>query len=151
MLVNVELYADPTKPTEPYKVTVDVPSTNRVMCRTHRGSDFSALPERDGGTLVIRLYPEPTVGPPSTKPTISSVSPSTIVQSQANVPIIITGTNFVAGCTAYVNGTYKASTVDSPTQMTITAYNNDGPGTKNVMVMNGTGEQSNTMPITVTP
>lgn len=77
-------------------------------------------------------------------PTISSVSPSNVVQGTTNQDLIVTGTNFEAGAKATFTGsgiTVNSTTVNSSTQLTvnISVTSNAATGQRTITVTNLSG------------
>ena len=74
------------------------------------------------------------------KPTITGLSPNNEVANThtANYPVTVTGTNFVSGCTATLNGVARAVTYVSSTQVTVTFLkgDDDAAGSYPVVVTN---------------
>jgi hypothetical protein len=87
-------------------------------------------------------------------PTVSAISPSTLVAGSPAQTLTVIGTNFLATSTVTFNGTTVAGTVVSPTQLTIplTAANLTTAGSFPVVVTNGTpgGGSSAAVSLTVT-
>jgi hypothetical protein len=92
-----------------------------------------------------------TIVPPA--PTLTSVSPSTLTAGGPAVAITITGTNFLRGATAYLNGSALVTTFVSATQVTaqVTADLIAQPGPTQITVANVSGPQSQPLALTVAP
>jgi hypothetical protein len=119
-----------------------------------------------GPVLVLVSTPAPDGGvaessfavflPP---PTISSITPSTLVAGSPGFTLTINGTNFVNGSTVNFNGVSRAVTFVSPTQITTSVLPADvvSPGIINVFVANplgasgSAGATSTSAPLTVLP
>lgn len=78
--------------------------------------------------------------PPSSAPTVTSLTPATGPQAGGGTPVVIAGTNFT-GATAVLFGTVPATsfTVDSSTQITATAPPAASSGPVSVTVTNPSG------------
>jgi hypothetical protein len=87
-----------------------------------------------GGTLSVSVAP--TV--PNAIPAITSLSPLTATAGSANLALTVTGSGFVSGATVLWNGSTRATTFVSATQLTATILAADltAVGTADVTVFN---------------
>lgn len=91
---------------------------------------------------------------PTLPPTITSLYPSSMPAGGPSFTLTINGTNFVNGSVVTWNGTNRATTYMSVTQLTATILVGDiaSPGTANVAVTNpGSGGTSNLVSFVVRP
>jgi uncharacterized repeat protein (TIGR03803 family) len=84
-------------------------------------------------------------------PTITSISPASIIAGGAGFTLTVNGTNFVSGSTVSFNGSAQATTLVGVTQLTalIPAADIAVAGTFHVTVTNPAGETSNAVSFTV--
>jgi hypothetical protein len=116
-------------------------------------SIFVANPAPGGGestSLSFDVYEPP--------PTISSLSPSSVVAGGPGFTLTVNGSNFVNGATVNYNGTAQSTTFVSSTQLTIAISASDiaSQGTVNISVTdpaaNGSpGGTTSTLPLTILP
>jgi len=96
-----------------------------------------------------------TVTVPPAVPTLSSISPTSVAAGGASFPLTATGTNFVAGSVVQVNGSPRATTLGSATQLTATILAADiataGPLSLTVFTPAPGGGTSLAKTLTVTP
>ena len=95
-----------------------------------------------------------TVTPVATAaPTLTGLSPSTVVAGAGATAVTLTGTNFLPTSVATVNGTTVATTYVSPTQVTavVPATALAVPGTVGVTIVTPNTTTPAALPLTVTP
>ncbi len=87
-----------------------------------------------GGTMTVSVAPTN----PNNIPTIASMSPMSATTGSANVVLTVTGGGFVSGATVLWNGSTRATTLVSATQLTATILAADLAvvGTADVAVFN---------------
>ena len=116
-------------------------------------SAFVANPAPGGGDSTFIFFN--VYGPP---PTISSLSPSTLVAGGSAFTLTVNGSNFVNGANVNFNGTARTTAFVSATQLTtaISAGDIANQGTINISVTNPAGGGSlggttSSLPLTVLP
>ncbi|HEX4950597.1 MAG TPA: IPT/TIG domain-containing protein [Blastocatellia bacterium] len=134
------------------------PSPTRFISRTQLIVDYAAAdiacsglvrvtvvsPAPGGGTSVVQTF--------SIAPTVTSISPTMAFVGGNSLTLTVNGTGFCEGARIRVNGTPRASTVVSPTQITttITAADLANPATLQISVLSGDNQVvSNSLPFTV--
>ena len=87
-----------------------------------------------GGTMTVSVAPTN----PNSIPTITSMSPISATAGSANMALTVTGGGFVSGATVLWNGSTRATTLVSATQLTATILVADlaAAGTADVAVFN---------------
>ena len=86
-------------------------------------------------------------------PTLTSLSPSTVVAGGPNFPLTVTGSNFVSGSVVQWNGAARTPTTflnANQLTATITAQDIAAQGTASVTVQNPGGATSSALPFTIT-
>ena len=75
---------------------------------------------------------------PGTLPTITSLTPSTLVHGSPSFTLVVTGTGFQSGCMVRWGGAYRSTLFSSATSIsaTITASDIASAGTVTVTVLN---------------
>ena len=116
-----------------------------------QASVFVANPTPGGGDSTQIIFT--VFGPP---PTISLLSPSSVVVGGAAFTLTVSGLNFVSGSLVYFNGTPRTTTFVSTTQLTIAISASEIAiqGTINISVTNPPGDAGNTSansPLAVLP
>ncbi|GAB2864154.1 hypothetical protein GCM10027044_26030 [Hymenobacter ruber] len=110
-----------------------------------------ANPTPGGGTTAATTF---TVSPVTSNPvpTISSLSPNSATAGAASQTLTVNGTNFISTSVVNFNGTARATTVVSGTQLTIqlTAADQATAGAYNVTVTNPAPGGGTTAPATFT-
>ena len=96
------------------------------------------------------------LGPPSANnpvPTITSIAPSSTTAGGPQMTLTVNGSNFVAGSTMRWNGSNRATTFVSATQLSaaISAADIQSPGTAQVSVLNPGNVASVARTFTITP
>jgi outer membrane protein assembly factor BamB len=108
----------------------------------------------DGGTSNVSSFVVTSTPPLQAAPTISSLSPSTVVAGGTGFQLTVTGTNFVPIAQVQWNGAFIPTTYDSQTQLTalVTAAQIAVPASIGVTVLNNAaaGGTSNVSSFTVT-
>src|SRR3989344_1626324 len=71
-------------------------------------------------------------------PAITGISPSTVAHGSSAITLTVNGSGFIAGSIVYLNGTPRATTFNSSTQVTaiLPVADLDVAGTANVTVFN---------------
>ena len=92
-----------------------------------------------------------TITPPT--PTITSISPATVIAGGPALTLTVTGTNFLTGATVSFNSTALTTTYVSATQLTAAVPANliAQPGTAQITAQNTGGAVSNAVTLTITP
>jgi hypothetical protein len=100
-----------------------------------------------GGTSAALSF---TVNNPV--PSLSSISPATVVAGGADFTLTVNGSNFVSGSLVQVNGAGRSTTFVSSTQLTATISASDiaSPGTLSITVNNATPGGGTSSPATLT-
>lgn len=92
---------------------------------------------------------------PANAPTVTTLSPTTVVAGSPAFTLTVNGTNFVSGSQVYLGNTYLATSFISATQLTATVPANAiaRPRTASVLVYNGrrNGGASTAIPFQITP
>lgn len=106
-----------------------------------------------GGSTSTNSSTTPTT-PAVATPTISGFSPASVAAGTGSFVLTVNGTNFTSGSTVYWNGSARATTYVSATQVTaaITAADVTATGTANVAVVNGSSiSQTSSYSVTAPP
>ncbi|MEP7340080.1 MAG: PKD domain-containing protein [Acidobacteriota bacterium] len=135
------------------QLTAAIPAGDLASTGTVNITVFNGAP--GGGTSNALPF---TVNPPNPVPTITSLNPNTAVEGSAGFTLTVTGTNFVNGSVVRWDGSSRATTFVSATQLkaqilttdlvgtgqaSVTVFNPvPGGGTSNVMIFNITSGQS---------
>ena len=117
-----------------------------------------------GGTVPITVYNPPPDGGASNVfpldvddpvPSLTSLTPTSVVAGSASASIVLTGTNFVANSTILINGSPRATAYSSSTQVSVTLTAGDltQGGLTLVEVENPApgGGVSNVLPLPINP
>src|SRR5207248_5304973 len=90
-------------------------------------------PAPGGGTSTAQTF---TMTAPNPSPTLSSISPPSATAGDAAFTLTLTGTNFISSSVVQWNGSQRATTFGSGTQLTaqITAADIASAGTASVTV-----------------
>jgi len=86
-----------------------------------------------------------------TTPTISSISPDHVNEGAGATTITITGSNFNSNSSALISGQARTTNYSSSTSLTMDLTTSDvsSQGTKNIIVTNGSGCDSNSITFTI--
>src|SRR5262249_31557118 len=103
-------------------LTAQVPANLVASQGTHQVTVFTPAP--GGGTSAAQTF---TIPPPGTNPvpTISALSPPAVGAGSAGFNLLVTGTNFVGASVVRLNGSNRATTVVSATQLKATILSGD--------------------------
>ena len=146
-MVNFNGFARSTSYVSPNQLTAVIPASDLNSTGTFGVTVTN--PGAGGGTSNAQTF---TVG--NLVPAISSVSPSFVASGGTAFTLTLNGSNFVPGSVAYFNGSARATTYLSSTQLLagITASDIASPGMFNVAVVNPGpgGGTSNAQVLTVT-
>ena len=84
---------------------------------------------------------------------LTSVSPQSVLQNSGALTLTVNGSNFVSGCTVLWNGSPRATTLVSPSQVTASLSSSDVAvaGTVPVTVKNGSGQVTNALSFVIKP
>ena len=109
-------------------------------------------------TAEYTIYSGPLTqanGPYAGQPTLASLTPVSATQNSPALTLSLTGTNFVPGCYASLNGTPLSTTYSDPTSLTAqvpaSLLGSVGSFPVTVTNSNATGTVSNALPFAVTP
>jgi hypothetical protein len=94
-----------------------------------------------------------TATPPSSTPTLTSISPQYVLVGSPALTLTVNGTNFVTGEVVYWNTTKLTTTFVSATKLTASVPASDLTtlGTANITAANSGAAASNSLPFTVAP
>jgi hypothetical protein len=133
------------------QLTVVIPAADLVNAGTASVNVVNPAP--GGGTSNTLTFTIADQTNPT--PTLSSLSPDSIAVGSAAFTMTVTGTNFVPGATVQWNGSARATTFVSTTQLSAQIPETDvsSVGTASVTVVNPTpgGGASNALSFTITP
>ncbi|MDX2030930.1 MAG: hypothetical protein SF339_09695 [Blastocatellia bacterium] len=113
------------------QLTAAIPASDLAQAGTAAITVFTPTP--GGGVSAASTF---TVNNPA--PAIASLNPSGVIAGSAGVTLTVTGTNFISGSVIRLNGTDRATTFVSSTQLTtpLTAADIASAGTTQVSVFN---------------
>ncbi|MDQ3012585.1 MAG: PKD domain-containing protein, partial [Acidobacteriota bacterium] len=117
------------------QLTAAIPASDLASPGTVNITVFNAAP--GGGTSNALPF---TVSPPNPVPTVTSLSPNTAVEGSSGFTLTVTGTNFVNGAVVRWDGSPRATTFISATQLMAQILPSDvvGTGQASVTVFNPT-------------
>ena len=132
------------------QLTATIPASDVVSAGTHTITVFSPTPgggTSSGATLTV-------TAPPNVVPTLTSISPTSVVGGSAAFTLAVGGTGFVNGSVVQVDGSTRTTTFGSATQLTATILASDvvSAGTHTITVFSPTpgGGTSTGATLTVT-
>ncbi|MFD2720355.1 beta strand repeat-containing protein [Hymenobacter monticola] len=134
----------------PSQLTITLTAADQATVGTYDVTVTNPAPGGGtSGTATFTVAPNPV-------PTISGLAPSTAVAGSAGFSLVVTGNNFVTGSTATFNGTTRAVTYNSPTQLTVAVLAGDiaTAGSYNLAITNpapGGGTTTSTFTVTSAP
>ncbi|MBF9143267.1 fibronectin type III domain-containing protein [Hymenobacter properus] len=127
-----------------YTVTTSPATTTQTLPAGATSVNFTGLtPSTTYTVSITTICPSGTAGPATVNfttnnaaPTITSLSPAAVTAGAAAQTLTVNGTGFISSSTVSFNGTTRATTFVSATQLTIqlTAADQATPGTYNVTV-----------------
>lgn len=112
--------------------------TTTTLVSTHDRSPQEEA-ARDGAGHAT--WHETDAGAPAPKPTLASAAPPTLSAAAGPTTITLTGTNFVTGSKARVNGVVQTTTYISATSISF-SYDPTAAGTVQLSVQNPSGQVS---------
>ncbi len=145
-VVNINGSARPTTYVSSTQLTAQIPATD--IAATSNLNVSVTNPSAGGGISAVQTF---TVG--NVAPSTTSISSSVVPAGNGAFTLTVNGSNFLPGSVVQFNGSARATTYVSPTQLTaaITAADLLTPGSFNVAVVNPApgGGTSNAQVLTV--
>ena len=132
----------------PTQLTANIPSTDIASVGTLQITVVNPAP--GGGTSnAIAL----TVSNPNPNPTITTISPSSVIAGSASFTLVVNGSNFVSNSSITVQGLATTTNFVSANQLTTSISPTPAAGTYSVTVVNPApgGGTSNSATLTVAP
>ncbi len=113
------------------QLTAQVPANLVANAGAAQVTVFTPAP--GGGTSAARTF---TISPLQSNPapSVTALNPAVVAAGSAGFTLMVTGTNFISGTTARINGSNRATTVLSSTKLTATILAGDIAGAGDIQI-----------------